>query len=134
MGATLPIVFHEIKKDLQHIGQHSGNIFSFNTLGSLAGCLIGGIILYHFLDIREIFLVSVCMASVSAWLASKTLPRRFFYLTSALLPVVAVITLAAPWYTKTNDPGGLPSRLAEARHLQGESAATVFVSRPPAVF
>ena len=102
MGATLPIVFHEIKKDLEHIGQHSGNIFSFNTLGSLAGSLIGGIILYHFLDIREIFLVSVCMASVSAWLASKTLPRRFFYLTSALLPVVAVITLAAPWYVKTN--------------------------------
>jgi spermidine synthase len=102
MGATLPIIFHEIKKDMEHIGRHSGNIFSFNTLGSLAGSLVGGIVLYHFLDIREIFLVSVCLASVSAWLASKALPRRFYYLTSALMPVVAVITLTTPWYTKTH--------------------------------
>ncbi len=102
MGATLPIVFHEIKKDMKNIGRHSGNIFSFNTLGSLAGGLVGGIILYHFLDIREIFLVSVCMASVSACLAAQNLPRRFVYLTSALLPIVVLITLTAPWYTKAH--------------------------------
>ncbi len=102
IGATLPIVFHEIKKDMANIGRHSGTVFSLNTLGSMAGSLMGGIILYHFLDIREIFMVAVCMAALSTWLAARNLPRHFLYFSTVLLSVIVIITLTAPWYTKTN--------------------------------
>jgi len=102
MGATLPIIFHEIKRDMKHIGRHSGNIFSFNTIGSLAGSLIGGIILYHFLDIREILLISVCLAAVSAWLISQSLSKNYFYVSSVLLFSVVIVTLATPWYNKAH--------------------------------
>ena len=42
MGATVPIAFHEIKRDLKNVGRHSGYLFSLNTIGSLTGSLIGG--------------------------------------------------------------------------------------------
>ncbi|MFC1591147.1 hypothetical protein ACFL43_01345 [Thermodesulfobacteriota bacterium] len=102
IGATLPIVFNAIKKDMDTIGRHSGNVFSLNTLGSLAGCLFGGIILYGFLDIREIFLIAVFMAAVSAWLAARSMPRPVFHFSSAIPAVIAILLFTAPWYNKAN--------------------------------
>ncbi|MEI7672040.1 MAG: hypothetical protein WCK00_08015, partial [Deltaproteobacteria bacterium] len=78
MGATIPIAFHELKRDLHNVGRHSGLLLSWNTVGSLAGSIIGGILLYYVLNNERIFLFSVLLAGGSVCLIAR-------YLTSAYL-------------------------------------------------
>jgi spermidine synthase len=71
MGATIPIAFHELKRDLHHVGRHSGLLLSWNTVGSLAGSLIGGVVLYYLMNNERISLVSVLLAGGSACLVAR---------------------------------------------------------------
>ena len=76
MGATVPIVFHELKRDLTNVGRHSGILLSWNTVGNLIGSLAGGIILYHFLNNKGVFLTASFLAALSAFLAGWRLSKK----------------------------------------------------------
>lgn len=101
MGATVPITFHEIKRDLAQVGRHSGLLFSCNTLGNLTGSLVGGIILYSFLDNNGVFLTALLLAAISAMLAARPLPRRWLGLGAAVALLVPAITLFPGAYDKS---------------------------------
>ncbi len=99
MGATVPIAFHEIKRDLPNVGKHSGILFSVNTVGNLVGSLMGGIVFYYFLNNAKIFLTAVGFAAISAGLASRKLARR--YVMSALILSVSVLLfIFTPFYNE----------------------------------
>ena len=78
MGATVPIIFHELKRDLPNVGRHSGMLLSWNTAGNLFGSLIGGIVLYYFLNNQSVFLTAVSLAAISACLAGWHLSKSMF--------------------------------------------------------
>ena len=77
MGATVPIIFHELKRDFSKVGQYSGMILSWNTAGNLIGSLIGGIVLYYVFNNRGVFLTATFLAAVSAGLAGWHLSKKY---------------------------------------------------------
>ena len=85
MGATVPIIFHELKRDFSKVGQHSGMILSWNTAGNLIGSLIGGIVLYYVLNNRGVFLAATFLAALSAGLAGWHLSKKYVVLNRSIV-------------------------------------------------
>ncbi len=98
MGATLPLVFHFIKRRLRDAGRHTGYVFSWNTAGSLIGSIIGGIVAYYFLNIAGIFLLAVLLAGVSACLTGWYAGRRYFLATLSFSVIVGAVIFSPPYY------------------------------------
>ena len=98
MGTTVPIIFHELKRDLAKVGQHSGMILSYNTAGNLTGSLIGGIVLYYLLNNNGVFLTAASLAGLSACLAGWHLSKKYVFPTAALMVIIAVMGFFSPWY------------------------------------
>ncbi|MHC4459000.1 MAG: spermine/spermidine synthase domain-containing protein, partial [Planctomycetota bacterium] len=93
MGATVPITFHFIKRDLKNVGRHSGLLFSLNTIGSLSGSLIGGIVLYFFLDNGRVFLIAAVLAAVSTLIASFNTTRKHVGFSAAMIVIAFIFTI-----------------------------------------
>jgi spermidine synthase len=102
MGATVPIIFHELKRDLPKVGQYSGMIFSWNTAGNLIGSLIGGIVLYYVFNNREVFLTATFLAALSAGLAGWHLSKKFIVSTALLFFIIGFMGLSSSFYKPKN--------------------------------
>lgn len=102
MGATVPMAFHEIKKDLDAVGKHSGRLLALNTLGNLCGSLGGGIALYCALDNAGVFLSAILIAAVSALAAARHLPRRYAVSAAAACTGILPLLVFEPWYSQDN--------------------------------
>ena len=98
MGATIPLAFNELKRHLSEVGKYSGLLFSWNTLGSLIGSLIGGILLYYVVDNDRVFLVAIFLAAGSTCLAGSYLSRRAFSLGIALVIFSGALLVHSPFY------------------------------------
>ena len=102
MGATIPLAFHELKRDLHRVGTHSGMLFSWNTLGNLTGSLIGGIGLYYFLNNVQVFLAAGLLAACSTSLAGWYVSRKYGLLTGFLAILIFLGTIFTPFYHQKN--------------------------------
>ena len=102
MGATVPITFHEIKRDLADVGRHSGLLFSWNTVGNLIGSLVGGIALFYVLNLPGIFSLSIFLAAFSACLVAWKRSKIHFTLAAAAAAVALVFTATTPFYDITH--------------------------------
>jgi len=102
MGATIPLAFHEIKRDLANVGKHSGFLFSWNTVGSLFGSLVGGILLFYILSSGKIFLVATLLAALSTLLAGRFLNRKYRIASLVTALLVGMVLLINPAYKKEN--------------------------------
>ena len=98
MGATVPITFHEIKRDLADVGRHSGLLFSWNTIGNLIGSLVGGIVLFYAFDLPGVFSLAALTAALSACLVAWKLSKKYL-VPAALVAVTALVfVFAVPFY------------------------------------
>ncbi|MBW2603196.1 MAG: hypothetical protein JRE28_02615 [Deltaproteobacteria bacterium] len=102
MGATVPIIFHELKQDLTNVGRHSGMLFSWNTAGNLLGSLIGGIFLYYFLNNRGVFLTAAFLAAISAGLAGWHLSKKYVIPTAVLFIVIGFMGSSSYFFNPNN--------------------------------
>jgi spermidine synthase len=98
MGATVPITFHEIKRDLANVGRHSGLLFSWNTIGNLIGSLVGGIILFSAFDLPGIFSITVFLAALSTCLVAWKLSKKNFFVAMVLTAVASILVVTTPFY------------------------------------
>jgi spermidine synthase len=119
-GALLPLLFHQVRRDAGELGAAAGRLYAWNTLGSLAGALVGGYLLLLWLDLHHVWrlaLVAVAAsAALAAWRASG-LPKAV----AALLfagSVVAVLLLPR-WDPLRMTAGLFRSRTAEAMTYLG---------------
>jgi len=102
MGATVPIAFHEIKRELKKVGRDSGSLFSWNCAGNLTGSLIGGIVFYYFFNNAGVFLSAVVFAALSTCIAGWYLSWGYF-LPAALIGIsIFLFTLHLPFYNENN--------------------------------
>jgi spermidine synthase len=93
MGATAPIIFHELKRDLSTVGRNSGAIFAGNTAGNLMGSLIGGIFLYLIFDSKGVFVTAAGLTVISVVLLGAAISPRHVLRASPL--ALGLVALAA---------------------------------------
>lgn len=107
-GLTLPLCFHLVKGGRDQLGWSVGWLYGINTVGAVAGALVGGYWLLHPLNLDEVFKLCVGLVTLSACIAAPLAlgpkPRLGLGAVSGGLVVlgVAVATWLAPLYTKEN--------------------------------
>lgn len=107
-GLTLPLCFHLLKNSRDKLGWSVGWLYGINTVGAVAGALIGGYWLLHPFDLDEVFKICVWLAAVSACVAGPiAFGRRLEWngstvAGSLLVAGVMIATGIAPRYTKEN--------------------------------
>ena len=131
-GATLPLLFHELRTDLGDLGRLAGSLYSWNTIGSLAGALLGGHLLLLWLDLHHVYriaLAAVAAALVLLLLVRERSPGR----AAALAAVAALLLVAAPaWDVRSLQAGlfrhrqPLPVSPYDPEHVVGASMDAEF--------
>jgi spermidine synthase len=98
-GALLPLIFHELRREVRDLGSVAGRLYAWNTLGSLLGALVGGYILLFWLDLHHVYRIAMAAVALAAalltHLALKTRTRTVPLL--VLLPTLSAIWLLPPW-------------------------------------
>jgi spermidine synthase len=85
-GATLPLLFHTLRREVGDLGSQAGRLYSMNTVGSLLGALIGGYTLLIWLDLHHVYRIAVAALVLAASLATlQQFPRIRFAGAAALL-------------------------------------------------
>lgn len=75
-GATLPLLFHHLRREAGDLGKVAGRLYAWNTVGSLLGALLGGYALLFWLDLHEVYRVAVGALALAAGLLTRlVLPR-----------------------------------------------------------
>ncbi len=69
-GATLPLLFHSLKREVGDLGARAGRLYSLNTVGSLGGALLGGYALLFVLDLHHVYRIGVALLVLAAALAT----------------------------------------------------------------
>jgi len=65
-GALLPLLFHHLRNEVGDLGRMAGSLYSWNTVGSLLGALLGGYVLLFWLDLPHIYLIALAALAVGA--------------------------------------------------------------------
>jgi spermidine synthase len=99
-GATLPLLFHQLRREAGELGNVAGTLYSWNTLGSLLGALLGGYVLLFWLDLHHVYRLALIALVVAAWLLTKRVfgLRRLSLL--ALIPLVVAPLALSAWDAK----------------------------------
>jgi spermidine synthase len=97
-GATLPLIFHHLKRKVGDLGAAAGRHYAWNTVGSLLGALLGGYVLFFWLDLDQVYVVGVGAVIVAASLLTVevfALPRVAAVL--LLAPALSALTFLPRW-------------------------------------
>jgi spermidine synthase len=98
-GALLPLLFHELRRDVRDLGSVAGRLYAWNTIGSLLGALVGGYVLFFWLDLHHVYRVAMGALAAGAALLTllvfRPLPRLVPVL--ILLPSLGAIWLLPAW-------------------------------------
>jgi spermidine synthase len=127
-GAVLPLLFHRLRRETGELGATAGRLYSWNTVGSLAGALVGGYALFFWLDLHSIYRVGVgAVIAAAALLAAPepTARRRRLGLVLAL-PALAGLALLPAWSEDRLASGLFRRREPVAATWQGPAAAFQF--------
>ncbi len=123
-GAVLPLLFHALRREVGDLGGQAGRLYSINTLGSLAGALIGGYALFYWLDLHQVYRVGVAALALAAAIATlRELPRIGLLGAGALL-LVSLLFVGSfrAWDVAYLIAGTFRERKPEAWTYSGPSA------------
>lgn len=123
-GATLPLLFHHLRGRVDDVGAVAGRLYSWNTVGSLLGALLGGYVLFFWLNLHAVFRVACAALILGATLLTLQMPGRGMRLTAIVLPVVtlAILLLLPPWAPERLSAGLFRSRAASPDTANGPDA------------
>ncbi len=98
-GATLPLIFHHLRREAGDLGRLAGRLYGWNTLGSLAGALLGGYLLLFWLDLHGVYRVALAALALAAALATPRIlgPGARAVAAVALALALAGLALLPPW-------------------------------------
>jgi spermidine synthase len=129
-GAVLPLIFHELRRELGGLGHAAGRIYGWNTLGSLLGALLGGYALLHWLDLHHVTRLAVAALAAAAALATTRWLGRGRWVAGAVPLALALgaIALLPAWSGERLSSGLFRERQALPTTFEG--ADRFFASRP----
>jgi len=120
-GALLPLLFHQLRREVRNLGAVAGRLYAWNTVGSLLGALLGGYLLLIWLDLHHVFRIAMaCLAvaaSILSFLVLDRIPRVVPVL--VLVSTLAAIALLPAWPVERLTPGTFRSRDAVPRTFLG---------------
>jgi spermidine synthase len=98
-GAALPLLFHHLRRQVGDLGAVAGRLYSWNTVGSLLGALLGGYVLFYWLDLHAVYRVAVGALVVAALILSLRVLRfrRRAWVGALAIPALVSIVMLAPW-------------------------------------
>ena len=111
-GALLPLLFHHLRNEVGDLGRVAGSLYSWNTLGSLLGALLGGYVLLFWFDLYHVYAVALAALAIGAGIlttrvAGAPLP---FAAGATVLALVGIAMLPA-WDPMDYAVGRFRSRL-----------------------
>jgi len=104
-GALLPLLFHHLRGELSDLGAVAGRLYSWNTVGSLLGALLGGQLLLLFLDLDGVYRVALAALVLQAAILTVLVQR-------VSAPLVALLVVLPAWAGLWTLPGWAPERLS----------------------
>ncbi len=144
-GATLPLLFHQLREQAGDLGALAGRIYSWNTVGSLSGALLGGYALLFWLDLHHVYRIAVAALGAAAILVSL-LSGALTLVRAAALALIGAVLLSAlpPWSGRLLSSGLFRVRKAtehtydgpraiEAAGFQGRGGDLIFYDDDPAL-
>ncbi len=97
-GATLPLLFHHLRNEQGDLGGVAGRLYSWNTVGSLLGALMGGYVLLAWLDLHHVYRLSVAALSVGALILTiRITPTQRLVGVGGLISVSMVLVVLPAW-------------------------------------
>ena len=122
-GATLPLVFHELRDRFGDLGAAAGSLYSWNTVGSLLGALLGGYALFFFFDLSGVYRIALGALVVAAGLSSIQglgLPRAGVAVVVAML--LSGVALLPAWRVELLSGGLFRERQPSLEVYRGPSS------------
>jgi predicted membrane-bound spermidine synthase len=103
-GASLPLLFHELRRVHGELGSVAGRLYSWNTVGNLLGALLGGYALLYWVDLHHVYRLGVAAVVIAAAL----LLARLYPLPRAAVAGVLIAVLGGLWAL----PGWAPEQMS----------------------
>ncbi len=123
-GALLPLLFHELRREVRDLGSVAGRLYAWNTLGSLLGALLGGYMLLFWLDLHHVYRIAlgalIVGSAILGWLVLRSAPRILAALTA--LPILMALALLPEWSAERLTAGTFRTREAEYASFRGPDA------------
>jgi spermidine synthase len=118
-GALLPMLFGVLRQRFGELGDLAGRLYSWNTVGSLLGALVGGYALLFWLDLHHVYRISVGALTIGVLVLGGTLLSRSQAAANAIggVLMLGAVCLLAPW-----DPLRLSMGLFRQRGTLAETA------------
>jgi spermidine synthase len=129
-GATLPLIFDHLRRELADLGDVAGALYSWNTVGSLLGAVLGGYALLFWWNLDDVFRLAMAAAAVAAALATLRAlsARRFVGAGGLLAAALAGIALLPGWAPERLSIGAFREHTALPYTFEGPEA---FFARHP---
>jgi spermidine synthase len=122
-GATLPLVFHQLRREHGDLGSRAGSLYGWNTLGSLAGALLGGFVLLYWLELHQVYRLALVAIAMAAGLATwHGAGARAGYSAAAVAGCIALLAALPPWSPDRMAAGVFRDRTALPRAFDGPGA------------
>jgi spermidine synthase len=117
-GALLPLIFHRLRRASADLGRTAGGIYSWNTLGSLLGALVGGHLLLFWFEIDDTYRMAVFALAGAAAITTGTVMRRARIASLIAVAVIGAVLAGQPSW----DPRKLSAGLFRYRTPRPELA------------
>jgi len=122
-GALLPLLFHHLRDRHGDLGRIAGRLYSANTLGSLAGALLGGYVLLFWLDLGDVYRVALAaLALGAALLTANVLGTSLRRAGAACGAALALAAFLPSWDPTHLTAGTFRLRHPEAKTYEGARA------------
>ena len=123
-GALLPLLFHELHREVRDLGSVAGRLYAWNTLGSLLGALLGGYTLLFWLDLHHVYRIAlgalIVASAILGLLVLRAAPRILSAL--AALPILLGLAFLPEWSADRLSAGTFRTRKADYASFRGPDA------------
>jgi spermidine synthase len=104
-GATLPLLFHHLKRHTADLGRVAGSLYAWNTVGSLLGALVGGHLLLVWLDLDGVLRAALGALAVALAIALALGGARRLRAGAALAVSLALVLALPGWDVRALSSG-----------------------------